>query len=168
MNAFGVHLRYSIRFSIVLLKNARPSLKRSNLFCCKACIYLSELCLSVIPFQTYKLPVALVVMYPIPSYMKVLKLRPDNKLDWPSPLKFDDDVYAFQKEFQIWLIWPVIHFAVLCCWEDCTVSGSCQHIALSLHDGALTYICGHKLCSQTLISGSVPKPMYWFPWQNHA
>lgn len=100
-------------------------------------------------------------MYPIPSYMKVLKLRPDNKLDWPSPLKFDDDVYAFQKEFQIWLIWPVIHFAVLCCWEDCTVSGSCQHIALSLHDGALTYICGHKLCSQTLISGSVPKPMYW-------
>jgi len=37
----------------------------------------------------------------------------------------------------------------------------------SLHDRALTWICGRHgvLCLQTVISGSVPKQVKGFPWQ---
>lgn len=52
--------------------------------------------------------------------------------------------------------------------EDSSVSGSCSHVASSLHERALTCLCGQhsELCSQTVISGSVSEPRKWFPWQN--
>ena len=56
------------------------------------------------------------------------------------------------------------------CKIDRSVSGSCSHVGSSLHDRALTCICGWhaKLCSQTMSSGGVSEPMQWFPLQNHA
>ena len=43
-------------------------------------------------------------------------------------------------------------------------------MASSLHDRALTGICGwqDELCSQTMICGSVPEAMQRFWWQNHV
>ena len=54
--------------------------------------------------------------------------------------------------------------------EDSSVSGSCSHMAPSLHDRALTWICGWhgELWSQTMISGRVPEPVQCFPGQNHV
>jgi len=66
----------------------------------------------------------------------------------------------------------VFHFASAHCeWcPDSSVFGSCSHMLSYLHDRALTCICGwhDELCSLTVISGSLPEPMHWFPWQKHG
>ena len=86
---------------------------------------------------------------------------------WMVPL-----LLSLEDEFQILIHLTTEQFSSLIqsilneLWsrENSTVSGSCSHVASSLHDGALTCICGGyaELCSQTVISGSVPEPMQWF------
>ena len=84
----------------------------------------------------------------------------------------------FQKDFPNLINLTTAPFSTLSqsilCWlwpgKDSSVSGSCSHMSSFLHDSALTCIYGRysELCSQTMISGSVPKPMQWFPGQNHV
>lgn len=53
--------------------------------------------------------------------------------------------------------------------EDGCISGTCLHMAFSLHIRAYTWVFGwhSKLCSQTMIFGNTTEPMQWSS-QNHA
>lgn len=45
-----------------------------------------------------------------------------------------------------------------------------EHVCSSTHNRALTCVCVRhsELSLQTEISGSVPEPIQWFPWQNQV
>ena len=81
---------------------------------------------------------------------------------------------GFQEEFQILINLMTEQFSILAqtILDELqpSVSGSCLHMTSSLHETALICIYGFhgKLCSQTLISGSVPEPTQWCPAEKHA
>ena len=114
---------------------------------------------------------------PIPSEMATFELSTDNKLDGSSPLSSAGHGFCgFQKEYQI-----LVHLATeslvnriildeLWSREDGGISEWCSHVTSSLHDAALSFICGlqSELCSQTVISRTVPEPIQWCPLENHA
>jgi len=97
------------------------------------------------------------------------ELSTDGKLDGPSPLS--------KNSFKFQFVWPQSRFPFhlspfsISIWPEKTALLDPVHTWLVLfHDRALTCICGwhRKLGSQKMISGSVPEPVQWFPWQNHV
>ena len=101
--------------------------------------------------------------------MQASELSADNETNGSSRLLSGGSVHDFQKGFHIVICLTTEQFSTLPqsilneLWasEDVGISGSCRHIASSLHHSSLTYICGYhsELCSQTMFSGSVPEPM---------
>ena len=151
-----------MRCSIVLLKYAWPSLKKTSSGCSKTCIYLSAL---MVPFHMCGLQV------PKPL-MQLHTIRDAGfwgeywwEARWNSFLfSLKDTVFMiFKNNFKLQ---TVSYFALFCFkWYFFLIMFT--HIfffpdTFNLH-------CGWKseLWSQTIISWCVPEPTQWFQQQNH-
>lgn len=108
--------------------------------------------------------------------MQAFKVSTYSKLDGPFSLSFrGHGIHIFRKALEIWSqkSFPLcvsVHFKRALAqrwWQRFSIVFTCS---MALYDRALTYICGWhgKLCSQTMISGSVTEPIQWFPWLNHV